>query len=388
MKQFLLVVLCCSMASLTCMPARSLTEESHLIRVSAPQNAHAIQIQGPGKRPSLFFACCDQGIGDMESWVSDPKVVSQIRDLGAGLAVAISDFSPERAQAVHQLNDAGIPLVAWFVLSPEQGYYLNSANAAAAVERFAQFEKWTAANHLRWNAVGLDIEPNFQQLLSFKGHRLRLLWLLAQRYFESGQVKRARNEYSELIRQIQAAGYPAQTYQMAFMADERAVHSTVLERLFGLVDVRGDEEVLMAYGSMNHAAGSAVIYAYGPSAQTIAIGSTLGEGQPGQGYGPLSWNEFSDDLIVAGHFSKTVGVYSLEGCIRQGFLPRMNSLDWGRTVTIPVASLTRMHRFQMGIRRVLWIISRLSYIVAILFIVVICFILWLRKRRRKVKQGI
>ncbi len=263
----------------------------------------AIQIHGPGVRPKLFFACCDQGIVDLESWVSNSEVISELQELHAGLAVQVGDFSDARAQAVRKLNAAGIPLTAWFVLTGEQGYYLNSDNAAQAAERFAKFEKWSRANDLHWDGVGLDVEPNFQQLQALGGHKWQLTRLMVRRYFDEGQVQSAREEYGVLIRQIQSSGYPVQTYQINFLANERAAHTTLLERLLGLVDVRGDEEVLMVYSNMNRRVGPAVVLAYAGNGTTIAIGSTLGAGQPGVGFGPLDWEEFSRDLVVASHFS-------------------------------------------------------------------------------------
>jgi hypothetical protein len=77
-------------------------------------------------------------------------------------------------------------------------------------------------------------------------------------------------------------------YQFPFIADEREVRSTLLERLFGIVDVRGDREVLMLYSSLNRAADSALIWQYGPSAQFIVVGITAGDPQPDARMGPLS----------------------------------------------------------------------------------------------------
>jgi hypothetical protein len=48
------------------------------------------------------------------------------------------------------------------VLPRERGYYLNAGNAAAARERFNQFEDWTALYNLQWAGVGLDMEPSLQ----------------------------------------------------------------------------------------------------------------------------------------------------------------------------------------------------------------------------------
>jgi hypothetical protein len=128
---------------------------------------------------------------------------------------------------------------------------------------------------------------------------------------------------------MQAHGYRVQTYQFIFLADERGAHFTLLERLFGLVDVRGDEEGLMTYSSFNHKAGTAVAWSYGQDTQALAVGITLSSGNAALDakYGPLNWEEFSRDTIVASHFSRQLGVYSLEGCVRQGFLPRLKATD-------------------------------------------------------------
>ncbi len=359
---------------------------SHVGRVAAEAKAEAIQVQGPGRQPQIFFACCDQGLSDMESWVSNPQVISQLQQLHAGLAVEISDFSAERAQAVRKLNEAGIPLTAWLVMSRDQGHYLNGFNAPEAGERFDEFVKWTRENGLKWGAVGLDIEPNFDQLKEVGKDKGSFLWLMIRRFFDHGQVERGREAYTNLIKRIQAAGYPVQTYQMPFLAEERAVHSTLLERLFGIVDVRGNEEVLMAYSSFNHVAGGGIPLIYGPQTQTLAVGTTLDD--KAAGLTALSWEEFSRDLIVAAHFSRVVGVYSLEGCIRRGFLPRMASLDWSQTVTIPAEQVAAAQTFDKHLRHAIWIFSRLPYIVIALLALVVVLVWWLIRHRREKRRNV
>jgi hypothetical protein len=174
-----------------------------------------------------------------------------------------------------------------------------------------------------------------------------------------------------------------QTYQLIFLADERKAHSTLLERLFGLVDVRGNEEVLMTYSNFNHKVGAAMVWSYGQDTQAVAVGSTLSSGNAALDakYGPLNWEEFSRDVVVASHFSRQVGVYSLEGCVRQGFLPRLKTLDWNQGVEIPSAALARMHRFRALIQGVLWTASHLLYFATAFLIVVIGFVG--RRIRRK-----
>ena len=92
-----------------------------------------------------------------------------------------------------------------------------------------------------------------------------------------------------------------------------------------------------------------MIWSLGRGAQGIAVGSTDGETPPGGGSGPLDWDEFSRDLIVASPYSRQLGVYDLEGCVRQGFLPRLKTMDWNKSVVIPstlsVAKLARRISF-------------------------------------------
>jgi len=237
---------------------------------------------------------------------------------------------------VRRLNEAGIPVTAWIALPKEEGYYLNAANAHEAAARFAAFETWTRDYGLRWARVGLDIEPSLQDLgAALQGHWLRLAGTVVRRCFDTGSVDRARNAYAALIRRIQGDGYDVETYQFPFLADERKVHSTLLERVFGIVDIRGDREVLMTYTSFDHALDSALIWAYGPEAQLMVVGSTAGDPEPGGKFGPLSWDELTHDVVVASHFSPVVGVYSLEGCVRRGFLSRLKTMNWGQSFTIP-----------------------------------------------------
>ncbi len=339
-----------------------------------------VYVPGPGARPQLIFACCDQGQQALTSMFADPTVLADLKELHAGLAIPIDVLSPDRAQLVRRLNEEGLPAVAWMVLPGNQGYYVNASNAPQTARWFAEFEKWNKENNLHWNAIGLDIEPEFEE---FHLPKWRLARTLLLRGFDGERVRASRQAYRELINEMQAHGYRVQTYQLIFLADERKVHSTMLERLLGLVDVRGDEEIMMAYSSFNHKVGAAMAWSYGQDTQALAVGSTLSSGNSAMDakYGPLNWEEFSRDTIVASHFSHEVGVYSLEGCVRQGFLPRLKSMDWNQGVDIPAVALTGMRRFRTGVQTILWAVSHLLYFATAFLIAVI----WLARRwiRRK-----
>jgi hypothetical protein len=341
-----------------------------MIPALAATPASGIRVQGPGAAPQLMFACCDQGVDRMRSLFANPDVIADLKDLDAGIAVAIFDFTPERTQLVRALNQAGIPVIAWIMLPHEQAFYLNAENAPQAAARFAAFDAWTRDQGLRWDGVGLDIEPNFAELAALKGHRWRLFSTLLRRAVDRRRALRARQAYSALIRHIQSRGYLVQTYQMPYLPVEREAHSSLLDRTLGTVDVRGDEEVLMIYTSYARPLGAAVIWTLGPNAQAIAIGITEGDPSAAVNLAPLNWDEFSRDLVVAGHFSRTIGIYNLEGCVRQGFLQRLKTFDWSQSVIIPPDALQKADHRHRVLLLVLWISSHLLYLIAILLLAV------------------
>ncbi len=328
---------------------------SALARAAAFDASPGILVPGPGARPEIAFACCDQGIGPMQALFADPKVIAELKSQEAPVGVAIQDFSPERAGIVRRLNQAGIPAIAWLLLAKEDGYYLNADNASAAVARAAAFEQWTKENRLQWAAVGLDIEPNFGQFKALSGHPWRLLTTLFVQALEFRRMARARRGYAALIRTLQADGYPVQTYQMPYVIAERREGSELADRMLGTVDIEGNEDYVMLYTSLARPAAAGMLWFLGPEARGIAIGSTDGPGMAGAGTGPLSWDEFARDLIVASHFSRKIGVYNLEGCVRQGFLARLSTMDWNAPAVIPSASIWRAVRLGFLIRGLFWL---------------------------------
>jgi hypothetical protein len=328
--------------------------------------------------PQLFFACCDRGAAQMQSLFADPRVIADLKDLHAGLGVAITDFNPERAEFVRRLNQAGIPAIAGLGLSKEQGFYFNADNAPAAAARFAAFDAWSRDQGLRWDGVGLDIEPNFGELAALRGHPWRLFTTLLWRAVDVQRMRRAKRAYSELVANMRAQGYFVQTYQLPILPIERIAHSSLPDWLLGTIDVRGDQEVLMLYTSYARSAGAAIIWKLGPDAQAIAIGVT--DGDPIANPAVLNWNKFSRDLIVASHFSHFIGVYNLEGCVHQGFLPRLKSMDWSQSVIIPTDAIQRTNRRVHMVMLALWISSHFLYLIAVLLLAV-ALIAWRRRTR-------
>ena len=125
-----------------------------------------------------------------------------------------------------------------------------------------------------------------------------------------------------------------------------------------------------------------MIWTLGPDSQNIAV---LGTDAPGR---PLSWNDFSRDLIVASHFSHVVGVYNLEGAVRLGFLSRLKTMDWRQTVTISAQSLMRAQRLQRIALIVLWIVELWPLIVFAILLAVAWIVTRLCKPQRNRKSAL
>ena len=346
------------------------------------ESSNDIQVKGTGVRPHLFFACCNGEITAAQALFADGRVIASLQRLNAGVAIGTDDFSPARAEIVQRLNSAGIPVVAGLVVPGEEGYYLNAGNVPQAAARFTEFQQWTARYHLRWSAIGLDIEPDIRLFDDLLHHRLRLAWSFPVRYFEFAKMRRARRAYGDLIRRMQSQGYVVETYQLPLIIAERKAHVTLLERLLGIVDVRGNEEVVMIYTSFNKVLGSSIIWTLGPDAQSIAIGMTVG------GDRALSWNEFSRALIVAAHFSNTVGVFNLEGSVQHNYLSRLETMDWNQSVSISAQSLAKAHRLRALVVVVLWLGELAPYLLFVLILALAWIAVRIRLRLRARRNAI
>jgi hypothetical protein len=96
----------------------------------------------------------------------------------------------------------------------------------------------------------------------------------------------------------------------------------------------------MLYSSFMRGVGPGLIWSYGPEAEAIGVGTTGGGPDiPGSPQMPtLGWDELARDLLLARHWCDDILIHSLEGCVRQEFLPRLRTLDWEEAVTAPKAA--------------------------------------------------
>jgi len=307
-------------------------------------------------QPCLTFAC-ELDADPLQALFAEPAVLDDLAALKAGIALGILDLTPQRAAVVRRLNRAGIPLVAWLLLPREEGYWFNLGNPAQAAARYHDFKAWSSEHDLRWDAIGLDIEPDMREARLLAARKWRqLLPRVLRRTFDGEGLRRAQAEYAALVARIRADGYRADSYVLPLILDERSAGSTLLRRVLGLVDLPADREIPMLYSSFLRPLGQGVLWSYAPEAGAVGIGST-GGGVDIEGLGdlrPLDWDEFSRDLLLAARWSDDLFIFSLEGCVRQGFLTRLRAFGWDRPVVPPLESARQVERFRRTLRGVLW----------------------------------
>lgn len=307
------------------------------------------------EQPQLTFFC-ELDSDALEALFADSSVIDDLTALKASVSLGILDLSPERAAVVRHLNRIGVPVIVWQLLPKEEGYWFNLDNAPQAANRYAEFKTWTAEHGLGWAGLGIDIEPDIREMQLLLRGRRRLLPTLLGRVFDSQRLHHAQAAYGALVAQMRADGYRVASYEFPFIVDERKAGSTLLQRIAGLVDVSTDREVLMLYSSFLRPHGPGILWSYAPEAGSVGVGST-GGGVELEGHGeipPLDWDEFARDLCLARSWSNDIHVFSLEGCVGQGFLARLKKFDWGQPVARPTDAARQVDGVRKVLRAVLW----------------------------------
>ena len=115
-------------------------------------------------RPPRLTFFCELGVEPLQALFAEPAVIEHLVAMSASVSLGLLDFSAERAAVVRRLYKEGIPVIAWQLLPAEQGYWFNQDNAPQAEARYSAFREWTVAQDLRWDGVGLDIEPDIHEL--------------------------------------------------------------------------------------------------------------------------------------------------------------------------------------------------------------------------------
>ncbi len=309
--------------------------------------------------PKLTF-CCELDTGPLLDLFADDVLIDDLRAMGAGVCLGTVDLSAERAGIVRRLNDAGVPVSAWQLLPKDDGYWYNIGNAEQAAARYAAFKAWTAEHGLTWDRIAIDIEPDFNDMLrAVRGEIVPVLLRTLRRLVTPGQLARARTQYQALVAQMHADGYTVERFDFGFLVDEHRAGSTLLQRLLGIVSPDTDYLVPMLYSSFTGSYGPAIVWSYAQDVDAVAVGSTGGgvtvDGVPSGDINALDWDALKRDLLLARHWVDEITIFSLEGCVEQGMLPRLKALDWDEPPTLPDADmLARVDMVRRVLRGVLW----------------------------------
>lgn len=286
------------------------------------------QPAGPafGHPQIIFF--CELGTSDLLELLAQDALLDTLSAHGFGVALATLALDEGVAAAMRLLNSRQVPVVAWLQLDPGDGQQCNLRNYPQVVERYRDLHSWAQGHELRFAAVGLEIAPAPAAVHPPQGWGPRHLVRRLRLARENLLFATARAAYSELIAAMHHDGYEVHLYQLPLVADDRRAGSTLAQRALEIVDLPADVEVLSCFSSvaadrLANDLGGALVVSYGPEADGIGVGVVGGEELPS-----LAWEALERDLLLAAHHTDTLYVYSLEGCLERGLLPRIAGLDW------------------------------------------------------------
>jgi hypothetical protein len=298
--------------------------------------------------PAQLTFFCELPGDRLRALFADPALTALLAEHGCGVAMALIDLSAERAEVVRALTAAGVPVTAWLVLDELDGYWLSLDNVQLARDRWRQIRDWAQVQRLQFARVGLDIEAPHDDAVGLVEAPFltlaRLIWLRRTRR----QWRDAMADLHRLVAEVRADAVEIETYQFPIIADERAARSTLLQRVLGIADVRVDREVLMLYRSTLPAPwGETLIDAYGDRAEAIAIGITGGGVAALEAtFAPrqLDLQATLDELARARRHTERLYVFSLEGCVEQGWLAELLRAELPQPLAVPGLLRTRVGR--------------------------------------------
>ncbi len=289
---------------------------------------------------------------NIEQLFDDSSLVSQLVKMKASLRIGILDFSTERTRVIQKLNKAGIPVTAWLLLPQDEGYWFNAGNADQASSRYDNFREWTRRNNLKWAGIGIDLEPDMNDIKQMMVHPWKIAWKVYKRLYTGSQLEEAQKKYNDLIGRMHADGYTVESYLIYWMYDEREAGTHSLCRLMGVNDLKNTREIPMTYTSLTR--DPAIIPVYFHEGMPLGLGSTGGGVDIGGQVAPvLSWDELHRDILIASQYTHEIVIFSLEGSVEKGWLPKIASIDFSEQPPDISAKITAYNKTQKYIRFVL-----------------------------------
>jgi hypothetical protein len=258
-------------------------------------------------------------------------VIGQLVHLRAGVTLGLRDLTDQRAELVRELHDRGVRVGLWVLLPVEHGYFATHHNVELVSQRCDEVLEWVARHGLQVEALGLDFEPDLRELQSLLERPLLTSrrWAHRARVASLGPTKAA---YAVLVNTLRSRGVTVESYQFPLLLEDRAASDDWWQRMTGSLDVEVTREVVMLYSSLFGALGPGLVPHFAGRARAIGVGSTGGGVDP---LPKLDWPTLRRDLLLAARACDDVSIFSLEGCVAQGFLPMLCELDWEAEVIAP-----------------------------------------------------
>ena len=282
----------------------------------------------------LYFFCTleAKALGRL---FEDRFVLDDLKSLGAGVSLAVMDFSDERAKAVQLLNKLGIPVIAWLMLPQEHQYWLTISNSAFALEQYQQFKQWSQRKKLTWAGIGLCIneESSWDDALKTDEQK-------------SKELLQAKQNYLQLGVQVHDDGYRLELYRPAAVQATKNGRLKLLGKAKSQLELVADRQVDLLFTSLHRGQNQAALWRAIAESQAVGIGLTGSNAliNKDDQTDPLTWNEFTHDLRMGVQSGKPVYVFNLEGCARLGYLDRLITLDLAIPVDAPLAKQNNLQR--------------------------------------------
>src|SRR6185436_3682272 len=182
---------------------------------------------------------------ELRAALSGPGLLDLLAANSYGVALPLAQLDDAAAVVARLLNQHGVAAIACLRLSPEEGFTFNLQNYPLALGCYQDFHTWAGRHGLRFEAIGMSIEPPLQDVAEA---RQRTGAALARRFWmarENILYPSAYAAYSELVVVMHLDGYEVHTFQMPVIADDRRAGTTLIQRALDIVDLAADLDVLM-----------------------------------------------------------------------------------------------------------------------------------------------
>jgi hypothetical protein len=319
----------------------------------------------------------------------DSTLIPNLQAIHGEIRMGTLDLTSERAGIVKKLNEAGIPVVAWVVLTEEDGYFSNSINADLSKKRYQEIKNWANQNQLKFKAIGFDFEIDMNDLKLAKLNPLKLVYKMFTRlYDDDNNLKLAKLKYDTLMAQVKADGYAVEGYYMPYINDEVANGTSSIQKMARFIRYETGNDIPMLYSSLN-GNGDGMLKLYGADIHLYAAGL----GSTGGGIdtsGLLTYERLVHDMNVAFKTVKEVHIFSLEGAVKSGMLSKLLSYKYDSTVAYDQNEIEGSISVQKKVKLISSILSYPTlFLLTILLIVtlLIFFIIFIIKKIIKAVRG-